>query len=98
MTEPSNMSKAERVAWEMFRWQAVPMLGNVLWTWHLQCERKPQNGWDGDEAEAAVTMLRIWLEVFEFYTKRVREEFPHIRDYQEVERIIGESRGPYTAE
>jgi hypothetical protein len=24
MTEPCYMSKAERVAWEMFRWQAVP--------------------------------------------------------------------------
>ena len=92
--EPCNMSEAERVAWEMFRWQALPALGKVLCAWHLRCGHKSQSALVTDEAVAAVTMFRIWQEVFQFYTTRVREEFPHIRDYQEVERIIRESRDP----
>lgn len=84
-------SKSEQVAFEMFREAARALVG--VTRGYLRRQHAGLKTFNTEEANAAAKMVGIWTELGHFYLRRVREEFPHIRDHQDVARLIDEMRG-----
>ena len=88
-----DLPKPEQIAWDMFRREAMPAITGVM-TQFICRQQAGLQTFTTEEATAVAKMVQIWTELGSYFMDRVREEFPHIRDYQDIERLIQESRGP----
>ena len=88
-----DLPKPEQIAWDMFCREALPAITGVM-TQFICRQQSGLQTFTTEEATAVAKMVQLWTEAGSYFVDNVREEFPHIRDYQDIERLIQESRGP----
>lgn len=84
--------KPEQTANELFREGATSLTETMTGFLRRQQTGTKELGDDG--AKAVATMIKIWSETGDYFIQRVRAEFPGIRDRQDIELIIEETREP----
>lgn len=81
-------TESERLTRMMYR-EAATAFTSVM----AEFLRQQKDVSDSEESDVA-TMIQIWTETGDFFIQRVRAEFPDIRDQQDVELLIEETREP----
>ena len=77
---------------ELFSEAATALTDTMTGFLRRQQEGAEELGDDG--ATAVATMIKIWTETGDYFIQRVRAEFPGLRDRQDIEIIIEETRKP----
>ena len=87
-----SLPKPEQIAYDMFL-EAAPVLTDVMMQYLCRQEAGQQTS-SAEEATAVAKMVQIWTELGGYFIQRVRTEFPGIRDRQDIELLIEETREP----
>ena len=83
-------SSAEGLADELYR-EAAKALTEVMSAF-LERQAAGSGDLGDDAAKNVATMIKIWTETGDYFIQRVRAEYPGIRDRQDIEILIEETR------